>query len=173
MEASGMHAGLERLLAELNFEVVDRDATRSPGQHEQAEDGSAGCAAYSAVADGERFPKNLVPRGENRDLRQLLWHRHRMVHADRIMNQLQAVALNEGLRCKRGCGGSMDERQLESFRLAPWASGDGKICCSSGSAEPNNYRSDARIGGRSEKCPEARRLRRILEWCTDGLSPSD
>jgi transposase len=48
-----------------------------------------------------------VPSGENRDLRQLLGRRHRMVQArTRIMNQLQAVALNEGLRC--GYGGSGD-----------------------------------------------------------------
>ena len=43
------------------------------------------------------FRKIWVPSWENRDLRQLLWHRHRMVQArTRIMNQLQAVALNEG-----------------------------------------------------------------------------
>src|SRR5258706_11187169 len=48
------------------------------------------------------FPRIWVPSWENRDLRQLLWHRHRMVQArTRIMNQLQAVALNEGLRCKK------------------------------------------------------------------------
>ncbi len=49
----------------------------------------------------DRFPQIWVPSWENRDLRQLLWHRHRMVQArTRIMNQLQAVALNEGLRCE-------------------------------------------------------------------------
>jgi len=37
-------------------------------------------------------------------MRQLLWHRHRMVQArTRIMNQLQAVALDEGLCWKTGC----------------------------------------------------------------------
>src|SRR5215472_13828755 len=47
-----------------------------------------------------RFPRIWVPSWENRDVRQLLWHRHRMVQMrTRIMNQLQAVALNEGLRC--------------------------------------------------------------------------
>ena len=47
------------------------------------------------------FPQIWVPSSENRDLRQLLWYRHRMVKArTRIMNQLQAIALNEGLRCK-------------------------------------------------------------------------
>jgi hypothetical protein len=48
------------------------------------------------------FPQIRVPSWENRDLRQLLWHRDRMVQArTRIMNQSQAVALNEGLRCKK------------------------------------------------------------------------
>jgi len=64
-----------------------------------------------------------VPSWENRDLRQLLWHRHRMVQArTRIMNQLQAVVLNEGLRCKKRLWRERRRQQLESFRLAPWAS---------------------------------------------------
>jgi transposase len=39
----------------------------------------------------------------------------------RIMNQLQAVALNEGLRCKKKLWRERGRQQLESFRLAPWA----------------------------------------------------
>jgi len=71
----------------------------------------------------EDFPQIWVPSWENRDLRQLLWHRHRMVQArTRIMNQLQAVALNEGLRCKQRLWRERGRQQLESFRLAPWAS---------------------------------------------------
>jgi transposase len=38
------------------------------------------------------------------------------------MNQLQAVALNEGLRCKKRLWREHGRQQLESFRLAPWAS---------------------------------------------------
>ena len=69
------------------------------------------------------FPQIWVPSWENRDLRQLLWHRHRMVQArTRIMNQLQAVALNEGLRCKKRLWREHGRQQLEAFRLAPWAS---------------------------------------------------
>ena len=69
------------------------------------------------------FPKIWVPSWENRDLRQLLWHRHRLVQArTRMMNQLQAVALNEGLRCKKKLWREYGREQLESFRLAPWAS---------------------------------------------------
>src|SRR5207302_1871651 len=52
-----------------------------------------------------------------------LWHRHRMVQArTRLMNQLQAVALNEGLRCKKRLWREAGRQQLEAFRLAPWAS---------------------------------------------------
>ena len=71
----------------------------------------------------DRFPRIWVASWENRDLRQLLWHRHRMVQMrTRIMNQLQAVALNEGLRCKKRLWGDRGRKQLEGFRLAPWAS---------------------------------------------------
>src|SRR5262244_3156607 len=63
------------------------------------------------------------PSWENRDLRQLLWHRHRLVQArTRIMNQLQAVAINEGLRCKKRLWRAGGRQQLESFQLASWAS---------------------------------------------------
>ena len=71
----------------------------------------------------QRFPQIWVPSWENRDLRQLLWHRHRMVQArTRIMNQLPAIALNEGLRCKKRLWRERGREQLEAFRLAPWAS---------------------------------------------------
>jgi hypothetical protein len=65
----------------------------------------------------DRFPQIWVASWENRDLRQLLWHRHRMVQArTRIMNQLQAVALNEGLRCKKKLRYYVNNR--DSFRMA-------------------------------------------------------
>ena len=64
------------------------------------------------------FPRIWVPSWENRDLRQLLWHRHRRVQArTRIMNQLQAVALNEGLRCKKRLWREAGREQLESFQF--------------------------------------------------------
>jgi hypothetical protein len=41
-----------------------------------------------------RFPRIWVPSPENRDVRQLLWHRPRLVQMrTRIMNQLQALAM--------------------------------------------------------------------------------
>lgn len=71
----------------------------------------------------DRFPRIWVPSWRNRDLRQLLWHRHRLVQMrTRLMNQLQAVALNEGVRRKKGLWREAGRKQLEGFALAPWAS---------------------------------------------------
>ena len=71
----------------------------------------------------DRFPRIWVADAENRDLRQLLWHRHRMVQMrTRVMNQLHVVALNEGLRRKKALWRPAGREQLESFGLAPWAS---------------------------------------------------
>ena len=49
-----------------------------------------------------RFPRIWVPAPENRNLRQLIWHRHRLVQMrTRAMNQIQAAAMNEGVRRKK------------------------------------------------------------------------
>ncbi len=69
------------------------------------------------------FPRVWVPRPENRDLRQLLWPRHRLVQMrTRIMNQLQALAMNEGNRRKKKLWSAQGRAQLEKLPLAPWAS---------------------------------------------------
>lgn len=70
----------------------------------------------------DRFPRIWLPDAENRDLRQLLWHRHRLVQMrTRIMNQLHVVALNEGVRRKQALWRPAGRRELESLVLAPWA----------------------------------------------------
>ena len=71
----------------------------------------------------DRFPRIWVPSPENRDLRQLLWHRHRLVQMrTRIMNQLQALAMNEGRRWKAKLWSIQGRAELEKLALAPWAS---------------------------------------------------
>jgi len=59
---------------------------------------------------------------ENRDLRQLLWHRHRMVQMrTRVMNQLQSIAMNEALQRKGGLRSKSGRERLAMLSLAPWA----------------------------------------------------
>src|SRR6202007_1007392 len=124
MEASGHARWFERLLAELNFELWIGDAAeiRTKRVRKQKTDRQDAELILRLMLKDD-FPQIWVPSWENRDLRQLLWHRHRMVQArTRIMNQLQAVALNEGLRCKQRLWRERGRQQLESFRLAPWGS---------------------------------------------------
>src|ERR1700686_3774991 len=121
MEASGHACWFERLLAELNFELWIGDAAviRTKRVRKQKTDRQDAQLILQLMLEN-RFPQIWVPSWENRDLRQLLWHRHRMVQArTRVMNQLQAVALNEGLRCKKRLWREHGREQLESFRLAP------------------------------------------------------
>ena len=121
MEASGHGRWFERLMGELGIELWIGDAAeiRTKRVRKQKTDQQD---AQLILMLKDDFPRIWVPSLDNRDLRQLLWHRHRMVQArTRIMNQLQAVALNEGLRCKKRLWRT-ERQQLESFSLAPWAS---------------------------------------------------
>ena len=103
MEASGHARWLERRLAELQVELWIGDATEIQRKRERKQKTDRQDAEHILkLMLKDDFPKIWVPSWENRDLRQLLWHRHRLVQArTRIMNQLQAVALNEGVRCEK------------------------------------------------------------------------
>jgi transposase len=124
MEASGFSRWFERLLAELRTELWIGDATEIHRRRERKQKTDRQDAQHILkLMLKDDFPKIWVPNSENRDLRQLLWHRHRMVQArTRIMNQLQAVAINEGLRYKKKLWRSGGRQQLESFPLGAWAS---------------------------------------------------
>ena len=123
MEASGHARWFERLLGELKFELWVGDATEIETKRvRKPKTDREDARLLLRLLMEDRFPRIWVPSWDNRDLRQLLWHRHRMVQArTRIMNQLQAVALNEGLRFKKRLWREAGRQQLESFPLAPWA----------------------------------------------------
>ena len=124
MEATGYSRWFERLLAELGFEVWIGDpaeikAKRVKKKKNDRED----ARLMRKLLLENRFPRIWVPDPENRDLRQLLWHRHRLVQMrTRIMNQLQALAMNEGYRWKKKLFSEQGRAQLEKLSLAPWAS---------------------------------------------------
>ena len=162
MEASGHARWFERLVAELQFELWIGDAAeiRTRRVRKQKTDRQDAQLILRLLVE-DRFPKIWVPSWENRDLRQLLWHRHRMVQArTRIMNQLQAVALNEGLHCKKRLWREHGRQQLESFRLAPWASRRRRDLLELlDRLNPTIAELSQAIEQEVEKCPEAQRLR--------------
>ena len=124
MEATGYSRWFERLLAELGFEVRMGDpaeikAKRVKKQKFDREDAQL---LRRPILE-HNFPQIWVPSPENRDLRQLLWHRHRLVQMrTKIMNQLQALAMNKGYRWKKRLFSEPGRAQLEKLSLAPWAS---------------------------------------------------
>ena len=124
MEATGHSRWFERLLAELEIEVWIGDAAeikRQRGRKQKTDREDARLLLRLLLEN--RFPRIWVPSPENRDLRQLLWHRHRLVQMrTRIMNQLQAVAMNEGYRWKKKLFSAQGRALLEKLSLAPWAS---------------------------------------------------
>jgi transposase len=162
MEASGHARWFERLVAELQFELRIGDAAeiRTKRVRKQKTDRQDAQLILRLLLEN-RFPQIWVPSWENRDLRQLLWHRHRMVQArTRIMNQLQAVALNEGLRCKKRLWRERGREQLESFQLALWASRRRRDLLElMDQLNPTIAELSQAIEQEVEKCLEAQRLR--------------
>jgi len=123
MEATGHARWFEELMTELGFElwIGDPAQIKAKRVRKQKNDRDDARLLLQLLAEN-RFPKVWVPSVENRDLRQLLWHRHRLVQMrTRIMNQLQAVAMNEGVRRKKGLWSKSGRAQLEAFLLAPRA----------------------------------------------------
>jgi transposase len=124
MEATGYSRWFERLLAELGIELwigdpAEIEAKRIKKQKTDRND----ARLLRRLMLENNFPQIWVPSPENRDLRQLLWHRHRLVQMrTRIMNQLQALAMNEGYRWKKKLFSEQGRAQLEKLALAPWAS---------------------------------------------------
>ena len=92
MEATGYSRWFERLLAELGFElwIGDPAEIKAKRVKKQKTDRNDARLLRRLMLENN-FPQIWVPSPENRDLRQLLWHRHRLVQMrTRIMNQLQA-----------------------------------------------------------------------------------
>jgi transposase len=162
MEASGHARWFERLLAEMQFELWIGDAAeiRTKRVRKQKTDRQDARLILQLLVEN-RFPKIWVPSWANRDLRQLLWHRHRMVQArTRIMNQLQSVALNEGLHCKKRLWRERGRQQLEAFPLAPWAGRRRRDLLELlDRLNPTIAELTQAIEQEVEKCPAAQRLR--------------
>jgi transposase len=161
MEASGLGQWFERLLEGLGVELWrgDAEVIRAKRGRKQKTDREDARHILKLLLKDD-FPRIWVASWENRDLRQLLWHRHRMVQArTRVMNQLQAVALKEGLRCKKRLWRAGGRQQLESLQLAPWTQRRrGELLELLDRLNPTIAELSQAVEREAEKCPEARRL---------------
>jgi transposase len=122
IEASGNTQWFERLLGELGMELVVGDAARiRAGQVRRQKTDRRDAAHLLELLETGKFPAIWVPSQAERDLRQLLLHRHKLVQMrTRLKNQLQHVALNQGLQKKRQLWSRQGQQWLRALVLPPW-----------------------------------------------------
>jgi transposase len=122
MEAVGNSQWFEKLLADLGHElwIGDAAAIRRLVVRAQKTDRRDARHILALLLDG-RFPRLWVPTAEMRDVRPLLRHRQKLVEMRaQVKNQLQHLALNQGVRRKRRLWSAEGRRVLEQLPLAGW-----------------------------------------------------
>jgi len=125
METCGSSRWFERLLEELGQELWIGDAAkiRAAETRKQKTDARDAEHLRELLCNG-MFEKMRIwiPPADNRDLRQLLWHRHRLVQTrTRVKNQLRSLATSEGMERKPGLWSRAGQQQFQALELAPWA----------------------------------------------------
>lgn len=131
MEACGHYPWFERLLEELSIKLWFGDAAkvRASVVRKQKTDRRDAEHLLDLLREN-RFPQIWVPSLEVRDVRQLLVHRHKQVQArTRTKNQLQAMALSQGVQKNTSCGRRRGGRSWSSCpccRMRP--SGESNCC---------------------------------------------
>jgi transposase len=122
LEACGNSQWLIDLLEGLGHRVVVGDAAEIRASYvrkQKTDRRDAGHILKLLIED--RFPKIWRPTAEQRDLRQLLIHRHKLVEIrTRVKNGLQHLALNRGLQKKSSLWSVRGRAYLEELPLEGW-----------------------------------------------------
>jgi transposase len=124
IEATGHTRWFERMLGELGHELWIGDAAqiRASMVRKQKTDARDAAHLLDLLLSG-RFPRIWRPTLEERDLRQLVWHRQKLVWMrNAVGNQLHALAMGEGVCRKKKLFTKKGRVELESLKLGPWAS---------------------------------------------------
>jgi transposase len=124
IEATGHTHWFEAMLAELGHELWMGDAAKIRAAVVRKQKTDARDAAHLLdLLCSERFPKIWRPSGEERDLRQLVWHRQKLVWMrGAVKNQMHALAMGEGVCRKKKLFSAKGRKELEGLALGPWAS---------------------------------------------------
>jgi transposase len=124
IEATGHTRWFERMLAELGQELWMGDAAqiRASMVRKQKTDARDAAHLLELLLSG-RFPRLWRPTMAERDLRQLVWHRQKLVWMrNAVGNQLHALAMGEGVCRKKKLFSKKGRAELESLALDRWAS---------------------------------------------------
>lgn len=123
IETCGNTLWFERLVVSLGHELKIGDAAqiRALVVRQQKTDRRDARHLLELLRDG-RFPEIERPTLEQRDLRQLLLHRHKLVQMrTRVMNELQHLAMNQGLHLGRRLWSQAGQAQFHALRMDRWA----------------------------------------------------
>jgi transposase len=123
MEATGNSQWFIELVQDLGHEIWIGDAAqiRASYVRKQKTDKRDAAHILKLVVEG-RFPRLWTPDREQRDLRQLVLHRHKLVEIrSRVKNELQHLALNKGMQRKAKLWSQAGQKLLRELPLKPWA----------------------------------------------------
>jgi len=124
MEATGYAQWFERMLAEQGHQLWVGDAAeiRAAMVRKQKTDSRDACHILDLLLR-DKFPRIWIPSTEERDVRQLLRHRYKLVCLrTSLKNQLQAMAMGQGICRKKKLWTSVGRKELQGLSLGPWAS---------------------------------------------------
>jgi transposase len=123
LEATGNSQWFIDLLNQLGHEVWVGDAAeiRASYVRRQKNDRRDAGHVLKLLREG-RFPRLWVPSAEQRDLRQLLIHRHKLVQIrSRVKNGLQHLAMNQGMQKKSRLWSVAGQKAFRQLPLSGWA----------------------------------------------------
>ena len=124
MEATGNSQWFIELVEDLGHGIWIGDAAqiRASYVRKQKTDKRDAAHILKLVVEG-RFPRLWTPDREQRDLRQLVLHRHKLVEIrSRVKNELQHLAMNKGVQRKAKLWSQAGQKMLRELPLKPWAS---------------------------------------------------
>ena len=124
MEATGYAQWFERMLAEQEHQLWVGDAAeiRAAMVRKQKSDSRDACHILDLLLR-DKFPRIWIPSTEERDVRQLLRHRYKLVCLrTSLKNQLHAMAMGHGICRKKKLWTAVGRKELERLSLGPWAS---------------------------------------------------
>ena len=124
MESTGNSQWFIELVEDLGHVILIGDAAqiRASYVRKQKTDKRDAAHILKLVVEG-RFPKLWTPDREQRDLRQLVLHRHNLVEIrSRVKNELQHLSLNKGMQRKAKLWSQAGQKLLRELPLKPWAS---------------------------------------------------
>jgi len=123
LEATGNSQWFVELVEDLGHEVWIGDAAQIRASYvRQQKTDKRDAAHLLKLLVEDRFPRLWTPSREQRDLRQLVVHRHRLVEMrSRVKNQLQHLALNRGVQRQHKLWSQTGQKLLRELPLKPWA----------------------------------------------------